>query len=109
MPISREQAIEALARLDRETDARLREAQKAVEEAARVYEQAKQVRAAVIEEAIAGNWSMGRVGKSLGMSRQRVSQLRHEAEHGGSRAGKKPAGRPRRQGNANGRESHAAK
>lgn len=77
---SREQVLAELARLDAEMDARLRESQEAVEEAARAYEEAKQVRAAVIEEAVGNRWSMGRVGKSLGMTRQRVAQLRHEAQ-----------------------------
>jgi hypothetical protein len=76
---SRDQILADLARLDNELDARLREAQTRVEEAAQAYEEAKQVRAAVIEEAVASSWSMGRVGKSLGVTRQRVAQLRNEA------------------------------
>jgi hypothetical protein len=79
MPQSREQLLAALARLDSEIDGRLREAQAAVDEAARAYEEAKQVRAAVIEEAISADWSMGKIGRTLGITRQRVAQLRHEA------------------------------
>lgn len=79
---SREQLLAELARLDNEIDARLRETQARVEQAARAYEEAKQVRAAVIEEAVICGWSMGRVGKSLGITRQRVSQLRSESAQG---------------------------
>ena len=77
---SREQVMAELARMDSELDARLREVQDRVEAAAQAYEEAKQVRASVIGEAVGTGWSMGRIGRSLGMTRQRVAQLRHEAE-----------------------------
>lgn len=80
MPISREQAIEALGRHDREVDARLRAAQARVDELRAELTEAKAIRVAVIEEAIAGGWPQAQVGRSLGVTRQRVRQIR--AEHG---------------------------
>jgi uncharacterized small protein (DUF1192 family) len=78
MPISREQALEVLDRFDREMDERLKTAQSEVERLQAELADAKRIRVAIIEEAIAKNWPQARVGRSLGTTRQRVAQLRVE-------------------------------
>lgn len=80
MPRSREQVLAELARMNDEMDARLKESQTLVDNAFRAYEEAKQVRNAVFEEAIGYGWSMGRIGRACGLTRQRVAQLRKEAQ-----------------------------
>jgi chromosome segregation ATPase len=72
----RAQALAALERLNAEIDERLRSAQTRVQELQAELEEAKQVRSAVVEEALGEGWSQARVGRSMGLTRQRVAQIR---------------------------------
>jgi hypothetical protein len=72
----RAQALAALERLNAEIDERLRTAQARVQELQAELEEAKQVRSAVVEEALSEGWSQARVGRSMGLTRQRVAQIR---------------------------------
>jgi DNA-directed RNA polymerase specialized sigma subunit len=72
----RQAALDTLARLDRETGERLRHAQSEVDRLQAELDEAKDIRRGVIEEALAQGWTQAKVGRSLGMTRQRVAQLR---------------------------------
>jgi hypothetical protein len=76
MPISRDQALAALDRFDYQTGARLREAQGRVDALLAELAEAKVVRVALIDEALEAGWSQAKVGRALGLSRQRVMQIR---------------------------------
>lgn len=76
--ITREQAVAAIERHDREIEQRLRDAQDAVVEAERAAAEAKEIRAGIIGEARAGGWSFGRMAPIFGVSRQRVAQWAEE-------------------------------
>jgi hypothetical protein len=76
MPISRKQALDALQRCDHETDDRLSSAQATVKRLQDELAEAKAIRLALIEEALTEGWTQARVGRALGMTRQRVAQLR---------------------------------
>lgn len=75
--ISREAALAALARHEQETDERLREAQAKVTRLQAELDEAKDMRRGVIEEALAQGWTQAKVGRALGVTRQRVAQLRN--------------------------------
>lgn len=77
--ITREQAVTALERHDNEVRDRLRGGQDAVRQAEEALTEAKEIRAGLIVEAIEAGWSMNRIGDELGLSKQRVAQLRDEA------------------------------
>jgi uncharacterized small protein (DUF1192 family) len=84
MPITRKQAVDALQRHDVETHDRLAGAQAEVARLQAELAEAKAIRFAVIEEAMTEGWTQARVGRALGMTRQRVGQLRREGrEHEG--------------------------
>jgi 2-keto-4-pentenoate hydratase len=72
----RTQALAALERLNAEIDERLRSAQTRVHELQAELEEAKRVRSAVVEEALSEGWSQAQVGRSMGITRQRVAQIR---------------------------------
>jgi 2-keto-4-pentenoate hydratase len=72
----RAQALAALERLNAEIDERLRSAQTRVHELQAELEEAKRVRSAVVEEALSEGWSQAQVGRSMGITRQRVAQIR---------------------------------
>lgn len=63
-------------RLDREIDQRLRASQAEIERLEAELLAAKQQRAGVISEALTARWSHSRIGESLGLSKQRVAQLK---------------------------------
>lgn len=77
--ITREQALTALDRHDREIAERLTAGNDAVRQAEEATREAKEIRAGLIGEAIAAGWTMTRIGEQLGLSKQRVAQLRDEA------------------------------
>ena len=72
----REEALRVLEQLRLETAERLRAAQAAVVAAERAVVDAKTVRAGVIGEAADEGWSQAAIGAELGVSKQRVAQLR---------------------------------
>lgn len=76
MPISREQALHALERHDREIHDRLASAQAEVARLQDELANAKVIRLGLIEEALTEGWTQVKVGQALGMTRQRVAQLR---------------------------------
>jgi hypothetical protein len=67
-------------RLDAEIALRLCEANRQLAEAEAAVEAAKQVRAAIVVEAVSEGWSFVRIGAVLGLSKQRVAQIKHESE-----------------------------
>lgn len=87
MPISRQQAIDALQRHEHETHERLSGAQATVKRLEDELAEAKTIRLALIEEALGEGWTQAKVGRAIGMTRQRVAQLRAgagcEHEHEG--------------------------
>lgn len=82
--ISREEALRALARDDAEVAQRLRASVEGVAAAEAALADARAVRAAVINEAIDKDWSHSRIAAELGVSKQRVAQLRKESPTNGS-------------------------
>lgn len=75
-PISHQQAKEVLERHEREVADRLHQSQAKVDRLLAELAEAKSIRLAVIEEAIGEGWSQAKVGRALGLTRQRVAQIR---------------------------------
>jgi hypothetical protein len=77
--ITRDEARAALERDDQEIRGRLRESQAALAAAQSALSDAAQVRDGVIREALEAGWAMTRVAAALGISYQRVAQVRDDA------------------------------
>jgi hypothetical protein len=68
--------LAALDRLDEEVAERLQAAQARVAAAEAELIESKRVRYEVIGEAMAARWSQSRIGEHLGLTKQRVAQIR---------------------------------
>lgn len=78
MSNSRKEALAALERADAETRERLMAADAEVAEARAALEEAENKRSAEILRASEEGWTLQRIGDVLGLSRQRIAQLRGE-------------------------------
>lgn len=68
--------VKQIDRIDKEITERLHTSQARIEAAERELVAAKQERLGIIGEAMDARWSLARVGEVLGLSKQRVQQLR---------------------------------
>jgi DNA-directed RNA polymerase specialized sigma subunit len=73
---AREQALEAVARADEETRTNLLDADARVAAAQAELEQARAGRASAVSTAMEEGWTLVRVADVLGVTHQRVSQLK---------------------------------
>jgi hypothetical protein len=73
-------SVKQLDRIDNDITERLRAAQARIEAAERELAIAKQQRLSVIDEAMGVRWSLARIGEVIGLSKQRVQQIRRGGE-----------------------------